>query len=43
MFGLGAGENTPALHHSNYDFPDELLETGIKMFTGIIDQILEER
>lgn len=42
MFGLGAGENSPALHHANYDFPDELLETGIKMFTGILDHILSE-
>ncbi|HSP11246.1 MAG TPA: amidohydrolase [Salegentibacter sp.] len=42
MFGIGAGENTPALHHADYDFPDELLETGIKMFSGIIDQILGE-
>lgn len=42
MFGLGAGEDTPALHHADYDFPDELIETGINMFTGILDQILEE-
>lgn len=40
MFGLGAGENTPALHHADYDFPDEILETGMNMFTAILDQIL---
>ena len=28
MFGLGAGTNTPPLHNVNYDFPDELIETG---------------
>ena len=35
MFGLGAGKNTPALHHANYDFPDEIIETGIQMFKTI--------
>ncbi|MEM7381605.1 MAG: amidohydrolase [Bacteroidota bacterium] len=42
MFGLGAGEETPALHHADYDFPDALLPTGMQMFTGIISQILGE-
>ena len=42
MFGLGAGEDTPALHNPDYDFPDEILETGIKMFTRIGEQILED-
>ncbi|MEL7246813.1 MAG: amidohydrolase [Bacteroidota bacterium] len=42
MFGLGAGKNTPALHHADYDFPDELLETGLGMFQGIIFQLLGE-
>ncbi|MFK7935632.1 MAG: amidohydrolase [Saprospiraceae bacterium] len=40
MFGLGAGENTPALHAADYDFPDELIETGVKMFANIISQLL---
>ena len=40
FFGLGAGIATPALHHSDYDFPDELIPTGIKMFTEIIKEIL---
>ncbi len=38
MFGIGAGEESPALHHENYDFPDELIEVGVKMFWGIISQ-----
>jgi len=41
MFGLGAGINHPALHHVDYDFPEEILETGMKMFQGIILEILE--
>ncbi len=41
MFGIGAGVNSPALHHQDYDFPDEIIETGIGMFCGLIEQILE--
>ncbi len=41
MFGIGAGADSPALHHADYDFPDELIETGIKMFGGIIRQLLQ--
>lgn len=40
MFGIGAGVNSPALHKEDYDFPDDLLDTGLKMFGGIITQIL---
>lgn len=40
MFGLGSGFNTPALHHADYDFPDEILETGMNMFKTIINEIL---
>lgn len=39
MFGLGAGREQPALHHPDYDFPDELIESGLAMFRGIISQI----
>ncbi len=41
FFGLGAGENQPQLHHADYDFPDELIQTGIRMFKGLISEILE--
>ncbi len=41
MFGLGAGQNTPALHNADYDFPDELISTGIDMFTSIIKNLLQ--
>lgn len=40
MFGLGAGLESPALHQANYDFPDEIIETGMTMFKGIIKRIL---
>lgn len=39
MFGLGAGTETPALHNPDYDFPDELINTGIIMFMNIINEI----
>lgn len=39
MFGIGAGKNTPALHNPDYDFPDELIETGISLFHQITKEI----
>lgn len=41
MFGLGAGEDTPALHTTDYDFPDEMIPTGIEIFSQIIEEIHE--
>ncbi|HSP13008.1 MAG TPA: amidohydrolase [Salegentibacter sp.] len=35
FFGLGAGEKHPALHNPDYDFPDELIPTGISLFYEI--------
>jgi amidohydrolase len=40
MIGLGAGVACPALHHPTYDFPDELIPTGIRLMEGIYHQIL---
>ena len=39
FFGLGAGKEVPPLHNPNYDFPDKLVETGVKMFIGILEQL----
>ncbi len=41
MFGLGAGETTSALHNPDYDFPDELIQTGVEMFYHIATQFIE--
>ncbi|MBU0696957.1 MAG: amidohydrolase [Bacteroidetes bacterium] len=30
LFGLGSGLNQPALHHPDYDFPDQLIPYGVK-------------
>ena len=42
MFGLGAGKEIPALHHNDYDFPDEIIDTGMKMFQGVVSEILSQ-
>ena len=39
MFGLGSGEDSPALHNPDYDFPDEIADTGVKIFHQVIKQI----
>ena len=40
MFGLGSGVTNPDLHNPDYDFPDEIIETGKSMFVHLIDQAL---
>ena len=35
MFGLGSGKNTPNLHNPDYDWPDEITETGAEIFYKI--------
>lgn len=40
LFGLGSGEAQPQLHHSDFDFPDELIPTGAVMFHRILQVIL---
>lgn len=42
LFGLGAGENHSDLHTWYYDFPDEILETGIRLFYGLIQDLLND-
>jgi amidohydrolase len=38
FFGLGSGKDQPPLHASDYDFPDELISTGVRLFLSIIAQ-----
>lgn len=38
LFGLGAGENQPELHHPDYDFPDELINHGADIFYAVMRQ-----
>ncbi|UUV21189.1 amidohydrolase [Paenimyroides aestuarii] len=37
MFGIGSGENCPALHNPDYDFPDEITLTASKLFYKILE------
>lgn len=36
FLGLGAGENSPALHNPDYDFPDELIERGTALWEALL-------
>lgn len=40
MFGLGSGKDHPDLHNPDYDFPEEIIPAGVKMFYSIINKIL---
>ena len=35
LFGLGSGESQPPLHHQHFDFPDELVPIGVRLFYEI--------
>ncbi|WP_186755857.1 amidohydrolase [Echinicola salinicaeni] len=39
LFGIGSGKNHPQLHEAHYDFPDQIIPTGIHMFEKILGQI----
>lgn len=36
LFGLGSGISQPALHNPNFDFPDDIIESGIRIFDEIL-------
>jgi amidohydrolase len=40
FFGIGSGEKHPQLHNENYDFPDEITLTSIKIFLEIYKNLL---
>jgi len=40
IFGIGSGERHPALHNPDYDFPEEIIPTGVEMFHRVIRKIL---
>jgi amidohydrolase len=42
IFGLGAGENHSDLHTWYYDFPDDIMETGIRMFFGLVQDLTND-
>lgn len=42
MFGFGAGEEHPPLHHTDYDFPDALLMQGCDLMESVIREVIEQ-
>jgi amidohydrolase len=40
MFLLGAGEKRPSLHNPDYDFPDELIAIGARIFMRVARDLL---
>ncbi|MCO0637445.1 amidohydrolase [Lutimaribacter sp. EGI FJ00014] len=39
MLFLGAGRDMPALHNPDYDFPDDLIPIGVRIFAAILDEV----
>ncbi len=39
MFGLGCGVDFPQLHNENYDFPDEIIQSGLLAFYNIANRL----
>jgi amidohydrolase len=40
LFGIGAGEDQLPLHNPDYDFPDEIIPTGVEIWKAIYSKIL---
>ncbi|MCV0394268.1 MAG: amidohydrolase [Rhizobiaceae bacterium] len=40
MMFLGSGQTHPALHNPDYDFPDELIPIGARVFLCVVDTML---
>ncbi len=41
-FGLGSGKDQPQLHNPDFNFPDDIIETGINIFYAIYKQTLSD-
>ncbi len=42
FFGLGSGTEQPQLHDDGYDYPDELIATGARLYRAIVDEHLQD-
>jgi metal-dependent amidase/aminoacylase/carboxypeptidase family protein len=40
MFFIGAGETHPMVHNPDYDFPDSLIEPGVRVFHRVLRNLL---
>ena len=43
LFGLGSGLNQPQLHNPDYDFPDDIIDTGASVFYNIYKKLLVDK
>ncbi len=41
LFGIGSGKDHPSLHNPDFDFPDEIIETGIGMYYHMARKIVK--
>ena len=41
-FGLGSGKDQPPLHNPGFDFPDDIIESGINIFYAIYKKIISD-
>lgn len=39
MLLLGSREDSPALHNPDFDFPDDLLPIGARIFSAIVEDL----
>ncbi|MCB9014343.1 MAG: amidohydrolase [Lentimicrobiaceae bacterium] len=39
LFGIGAGVEHPSLHHPDYDFPDNILKTGVNLWKSVYQKL----
>ena len=40
MFQFGSGEASPQLHNPDFDFPDDLIEPGVRIFVRVVRNLL---
>lgn len=43
LFGLGAGTDLPSLHQPDYDFPDDIIGTGVDMLKSLVKAVLSSQ
>ncbi|MFP4287640.1 MAG: amidohydrolase [Bacteroidales bacterium] len=43
LFGVGSGKDSPGLHNSDYDFPDEIMPGAIELFYELIRKLTETK
>ncbi|SHM60109.1 amidohydrolase [Cyclobacterium lianum] len=39
LFGIGSGKKQPQLHEGHYDFPDEIIPSGVAIFVRVIEKL----